>query len=130
MIGKLLLLVAALSICWLAVPQTAAAFDPFGGVSCSGDNANSAVCTDKSKGASDPVSGKNGVLQKATNIMAGIAGIAAVILILIGSINYLTANGDPAKISSAKNTIIYTLVGLAVIVLVRAIILFVMQKLS
>lgn len=134
MIRKILVLLVLLSACWLAIPRTAAAFDPFGGVDCSGSNAQSAVCTDSKKekagGNQDPVAGHGGLLSKVTSIMALIAGIAAVIVILIGSINYLTADGDASKAASARNTVVYALVGLVVIILVRTIIVFVVQKLS
>jgi hypothetical protein len=43
-----------------------------------------------------------------------IIGIAAVIMIIIGGATYVLAAGDSAKINTAKNTIIYALVGLVV----------------
>lgn len=145
MIRRLLFGLVLGVICLLANPLHVAAFDPFGGSSCDKKNpqsaaclcdpavnpqaSQSAVCTDKSKGATDPVAGPNGILTKTVNIIATIAGIAAVIVILVGSIRYITASGDSGKVSSAKNTVIYALVGLAVVVVARSIIVFVINHL-
>ncbi|MEO8785079.1 MAG: hypothetical protein ABI221_02040 [Candidatus Saccharimonadales bacterium] len=39
------------------------------------------------------------------------------------------SSGDPAKVSQAKNTILYAVVGLIVIVMARTIIVFVINRL-
>jgi len=130
MIRRIALLLGLFGTLLLANPLQAAAFDPFGGVNCSGKNAQSAVCTDKPKGSSDPVAGPNGILTKATNIIALVAGVGAIVVLLIGSLNYITSNGDSSKIQSGKNTVINALIGIAIIVVVRTIIVFVINKLS
>ena len=54
------------------------------------------------------------------NIDRLIAGVFAlwaaicVIFIIIGGIRYVISQGDPAKISQAKDTVLYALVGLVV----------------
>ncbi len=126
MIRRIVLAMLLMMTCALAVPTTAgAAFDPFQ-VNC-GDAqyANSTVCQTT---AADP-SGPGGVIFKITTIVRFVAGALAVCLIIYGGIKYITANGDASKIESAKNTIVYSLVGLAVIVLAAAIINFVVLKL-
>lgn len=50
-----------------------------------------------------------------------IAGIAAVIMIIIGGIKYAAANGDSGSVQSAKNTILYAVVGLIVVIMAAAI---------
>lgn len=52
-------------------------------------------------------------------------GVVAVIMIVIGGISYVTSNGDSNKISQAKNTILYSVIGLVVAILGQAIVLFV-----
>jgi Type IV secretion system pilin len=59
----------------------------------------------------DPV---NNAVAAAVNILSTIVGIAAIIMILVSAFKYITSNGDSAKISSAKTTLIYALVGLAI----------------
>ena len=42
------------------------------------------------------------------------AGYAAVVFILYGGFRYITAQGEPAAIAEAKNSILYAIVGLVV----------------
>lgn len=72
----------------------------------------------------NPFTGPNGTLQKVTNIISYLAGIAAVIMLIVGGLMYVLSNGDSSKISTAKTTVIYAVVGLVVVVAARAIILF------
>lgn len=57
-------------------------------------------------------------------------GAIAVIMIVIGGIKYATSNGDSNSIQSAKNTILYSVIGLVVAILGQAIILFVVNWLK
>lgn len=59
-----------------------------------------------------------------------IAGMVAVIVIVIAGIRYVTANGDSSHIQSAKNTILYAVVGLVVIIAAAAITQFVIQNIT
>lgn len=120
------ILAPLLGISILLMPVSASAWNPFGGVDCS-QAGNSAVCS--SQGNTDnPVAGKNGLIVKVTDFLAVIAGIAAVIVLIIAGFKYVTAEGDPKEVSSAKNTIIYALVGIVVIVAARALIEFVVSS--
>ena len=53
--------------------------------------------------------------------------IIAVIVIIIGGIFYITSQGDPGKVSRAKNTILYAVIGLIVSLLAFAIVNFVLK---
>jgi hypothetical protein len=129
---KYLIITLTLMFGTLLLPATAgAAFDPFNpnnqGVDCSVDkNKNSAVC--QSKTDKDPVGGANGILLKIVNIVAFIAGAAAVILIFVGAIRFVTSGGDSNAVKGARETILYALIGLIVIVLARFLIEFVLSK--
>ncbi len=46
----------------------------------------------------------------------------APLMVIIGAFYILTAAGDPKKIGTGKNVIIYTLIGLAIILLARGLI--------
>ena len=48
-----------------------------------------------------------------------IAVVIAPLVIIIGAFYLLTAGGDPKKIGTGKNIIIYTLIGLAIIMFAR-----------
>lgn len=59
-----------------------------------------------------------------------IAGIVAVVVMVIGGIRYTTSNGDSGQIQSAKNTIFYAVIGLVVIILASAITQFIISGVS
>jgi len=48
-----------------------------------------------------------------------IAVVVAPLMIIIGAFYLITAGGEPKKIGTGKNIIIYTLIGLAIIMLAR-----------
>lgn len=50
------------------------------------------------------------------------AGIIAVIMIVVGGIYYTTSNGDPNKVTKAKNTIMYAVIGLVIAIVAAAIV--------
>lgn len=53
-----------------------------------------------------------------TNLITWVLGIAAavaVIFVLIGGIGYVTSRGDSGKLQKAKSTILYALIGLAIV---------------
>ena len=56
------------------------------------------------------------------NAIIGISGLVAVTFVIIGGINYMTANGDAGKLKTAKNTILYALIGLIICALAFAIV--------
>jgi len=121
------LLLATLAVCLCLAPATsalAAATNVYGQLPCTGANSTSAACN----ATGDPISGQNGVLGKATTLISYITGIASIILMLIGGIMYITSDGDSGKVSSAKNTILYAVIGLVIVLLARAIIVFVINK--
>ena len=57
-------------------------------------------------------------------------GVIAVIMVIIGGINYTTSQGDPEKIKKAKNTILYGIIGLIISLLAFAIVSFVLNSLN
>lgn len=68
------------------------------------------------------------VLQNALNIAYFVAGIVAVIVIIIGGIMYATSSGEAGALTKAKNMILYSIVGLVVILLASAITNFVIGR--
>ena len=57
-----------------------------------------------------------------------LAGIVAVLFIIIGGISYSTSAGDPGKISRAKDTILYAVIGLIVVLVSFIIVQFVIGR--
>jgi hypothetical protein len=109
--------------------QPVLAFDLFGSNDCSKASL-SAVCTSKNPaGNPDAILGSNGILTKVINLIAYIAGAAAIILIIIGSFRFVVSNGDSNAVSGARDTIINAVIGLIIIITARVIIFFVLRKL-
>jgi hypothetical protein len=71
----------------------------------------------------------NNIVQDVVNVLSVIVGIAAVIMIMVGGFKYITSNGDAGSISSAKNTILYAIVGLVVVIFAQTIVRLVINKL-
>jgi len=64
------------------------------------------------------------------NVVLYIVGIVAVVMMIIGGFQYITSSGDAAKVTKAKNTILYGIVGLVIAVLAYAIVNFVLGRLG
>lgn len=86
---------------------------------CSGSGSN-AVCA-----ATGPDNNVSGMAKTIINIMLTILGIIAVIMIIFGGIRYTTSAGDASRVKAAKDTIMYSVVGLVVAILAFAIVNFV-----
>ena len=68
-----------------------------------------------------------------SNILSGVylaVGIVAVIVIIVGGVNYTMSQGDPGKVSKAKSTILYGVIGLIVVLLAFAITQFVINAIQ
>jgi hypothetical protein len=90
-----------------------------------GQNSKASVCqTNDTK-----ILGADGVLVKVSRAVALLTGVASVIMIMVGGFKYIISSGDSANINSAKNTILYALLGLAISVTAPLIIGFVVKKL-
>jgi glucose uptake protein GlcU len=73
--------------------------------------------------------GENGVFKQITNTILYIVGIIAVIMLIIGGIKYVVSGGDSKKVTDAKNTVLYAIIGLIVSFLAFAIVNFVITAL-
>lgn len=70
----------------------------------------------------------NGQIEVALQIVFALAGVVAVIVIILAGINYILSAGDPQKTAKAKDTILYALIGLAVALLANIIVTFVIGR--
>lgn len=73
-------------------------------------------------------SGVKKILRVVLNLVSILAGVMAVLMLIIAGIKYITSNGDSGSIKSAKDTIIYALVGVLVVIFAQAIVAFVLKK--
>ncbi len=114
----------------LAVPA-------LGGAIASADNIQSNLCS-----GSNAASGSNCVSTGGGNVQSGLQGIAtsvtkwfsiivgaiSVIMIIYGGFRYITSGGDSGKVGSAKNTIIYAIIGLIIVALAQLIVNLVLTQ--
>lgn len=88
--------------------------------------ANAGQCTAvASEGSTDKV---NDTVSLIINIFSWVVGVVAVIMIIVGGFKYITSGGDSGKITSAKNSIIYAIIGLVIVALAQIIVQFVLTK--
>lgn len=74
--------------------------------------------------------GINSIISMVINVFSVIVGIIAVIMIIWGGLRYITSGGDSGKITNAKNTILYALIGLVIVALAQFIVKFVLGKVT
>lgn len=73
--------------------------------------------------------GDAGVFRQVTNTILYIVGIIAVVMLIIGGIRYVISGGDSKKVTDAKNTVLYAIIGLVICFLAFAIVNFVINAL-
>lgn len=72
----------------------------------------------------------NAVIRVVINILSIIAGLIAVIMIIVSGLKYITSQGDSNQISSSKKSLIYAILGLVVVAFAQIIVKFVVAKTS
>ena len=73
------------------------------------------ICADQPSSVGCNDSGSVYVIVKRTiNVLLGIVGMVAVVMIIIGGIRLTTSSGSPEAVKVAKNTILYAVIGLVV----------------
>ena len=89
------------------------------------DGAEAARCD----GCPSDLFGDTGVFKQVTNTILYIVGVIAVIMLIIGGIKYVVSGGDAKKVTDAKNTVLYAIIGLVICFLAFAIVNFVISAL-
>jgi len=127
-VSAALLIVPALVLSLGAAPvyaQTATGCD----VVTTGGISHGAECA-KPTNAPSQLFGPNSIFVTVTNIMLFIIGAIAVIMLIIGGIRYVVSAGDQNAVTSAKNTILYAIIGIVVAFLAYAAVNFVSSQLT
>lgn len=70
----------------------------------------------------------NSAIVTVINLMFVVVGVVAVIMVIIGGLKYVMSSGDSNSISSAKNTVLYAIIGLIIVGLAQIIVKFVLDK--
>lgn len=74
--------------------------------------------------------GIDGVFTNITNTILYAVGIISVIMLIWGGLRYVVSGGDSKKVTDAKNTIMYAIIGLIIAILAYAIVHFVLTQLD
>jgi hypothetical protein len=74
-----------------------------------------------------PSDNGNNILPTILRIVFAMAASITVLMVVIGGFRYIVANGDPGATTSAKNSIIYALVGLLVVMVAYSIVALVVK---
>ena len=69
--------------------------------------------------------GFQGLVRNILNILSWVIGVVSVVMIIIGGFRYIISSGDSGQIQSAKNTILYAIVGLVIVLFAQLIVRFV-----
>ena len=91
---------------------------------CSGIGVASGTCTTGDSSTIDTV------LANVLNLLSLIAGFAAVVMIIISGMRFITAQGDSSGVASARSALIYALIGLLVALLAQVIVHFVLGRIA
>jgi hypothetical protein len=130
MLSKLKLLIAGtlglllISVMVPAPKVSAGLFDNVKSDACKGVNlnANAPDCTTGSGGK------LTGVLNTGLRLFSVVVGVIAVIMVIIAGVKYITSQGESAAVASAKNTLLYAIIGLVIVALAQIIVRFVLRK--
>ncbi|MBR2543636.1 hypothetical protein IKF03_03550 [Candidatus Saccharibacteria bacterium] len=80
-------------------------------------------------GCPEDLFGDNGVFRQVTNTILYIVGIVAVIMLIVGGIKYVISGGDSKKVTDAKNTVLYAIIGMVIAFFAYSIVNFVISAL-
>lgn len=119
----------------LLIPTAAPVFV----ASVSADSITSNLCTGAEAAAQSGTSGcgtagsgngtddLKGWAARIVNIFSVVVGVVAIIMIIYGGFRYITSGGDSSNVGTAKNTIIYAIVGLIIVALAQVIVHYVLN---
>lgn len=64
------------------------------------------------------------------NIISFVAGAAAIIGLIVSGLRLILSNGDSNSVATARNGILYSLIGIAIVVLAQGIVVFILNKIK
>lgn len=112
----------------LAAPALAQTSPEITGGLCAGVNldVNNPDCNT----ANDAAERINSLIRRVINFLSLIVGVVAVIMIIIGGFRYITSGGSDTGVTSAKNTILYAIIGLIIVALAQLLVRFILRQVT
>ena len=86
------------------------------------------VSNSQGEGVPGELTGSDGVFEIVVNVLLFIIGAVSVIMLIYGGIRYTTSGGNANSVTAAKNTIMYSIVGLVIAILAFAVVNFVVKQ--
>ena len=123
--ASLALIAALLSPVALTASASAITVDVFKPCSGTSTASSTAFCNTQSN---QKLFGPGSIWTRIINAITFLIGAVAVVMIVVGGLRYVTSAGDSSAINSAKNTIMYSVVGLIVAVMSYSIVNFVLSR--
>ena len=84
----------------------------------------------RADGMPENLVGPDGVFTQITNTVLYVVGAVSVIILIWGGFRYIISGGDSKKITDAKNTILYAILGLIIAFFAYAIVNFVLNTIN
>jgi hypothetical protein len=72
--------------------------------------------------------GATGIFTTITNVLLFVVGAISVIMVIIGGLRYIISGGNTANVTTAKNTVLYAIIGIVVALFAYAIVNFVLSS--
>lgn len=107
----------------MVAPAVTSAAD-FKSDACQGLSQAGGSCSASSSGS------LTNLLRTVIEILSIVVGVASVIMIIIGGLRFITSGGDSSNTASARDTVLYAVIGLVIAVLAQVLVHFVLKKVS
>jgi hypothetical protein len=123
-----ILLTTGILIPVFALPSSVYAVDVFQACSEVGGASGTQACKAAGEGTtSNPIVE---ILKVVLEILSIVVGIASVVGVILGGIKFITSNGEPSSVKSARDTVLYSLIGAVVVIFAQAIVAFVLDTIQ
>lgn len=125
LIQSTVIVASLLGVFWYAPLAFAAdcdTIDPKTSIECGVDSA---------AGTTEPVDAESTItntISDAISLLSFVVGVLAVIMLIVGGLRYATSAGNAETAKTARNTILYALIGLVVAALAQLLVHFVLDK--
>lgn len=107
----------------LVSPGVAVGLTPSQTAVCNGSGSTAAATSCNNSGPSVPT-----IIKNAINVFSVIIGLIAVVMVMVSGLKYMTSQGDANAVASAKNTLIYAIIGIVIAVLAQVIVKYVLNR--
>jgi cytochrome bd-type quinol oxidase subunit 2 len=129
-------LIQQLSVSFAAAALLAVAGMSLVAVPVNAAGTNERVCEGVNlvSGSSDKTCNEDGtntfasLAKRIVNIFSLVVGVVSVVMIIIGGFRYIVSNGDSNAVTGAKNSILYAVVGLVIVLFAQVIVRFVLTE--